>query len=101
MAGKRVYERHAAELPVTIVHEGQSFVGTTANLSLGGVFVNLAEGTLPFGASVVLGLRLPAVKEGFEIQATVRWSQGTGVGIQFGALRAIEVWALNQLFQGK
>ena len=70
----------------------------TVNVSLGGLFLNAPE-DLPFGASVQLQFQLPAMKEPSAIDGTVRWVRDGGIGVQFGRLRAIEVWAINQLFK--
>jgi len=48
---------------------------------------------------VKLRIRLPAMQEDSTIEMTVRWKTPDGVGLQFGSLRAIEVWGLNQLFK--
>jgi len=99
LSGQRVHERHDVELPVTIIHDGQTYTGTTVNVSLGGMFVALGQVQMPFGAPVHVKVTLPAVKEEFLLEATVRWARPEGVGVQFGSLRAVEVWAFNQLFK--
>ena len=99
MAGKRVHERHDCELDVSILHEQSEISAKTVNLSLGGTFVR-ADRVLPFGTTVRLRIPLPALKEPCEVDATVRWHRDEGMGLQFGSLRAIEVWGLNQLFRG-
>ena len=53
----------------------------------------------PYGSVVKVRLRLPALKEDTECEVTVRWKVEDGIGAQFGSLRALEVWALNQLFK--
>ena len=35
------------------------------------------------------------------VPAVVRWQKPDGVGVQFGQLRARDVWALNQLFRSE
>ena len=37
--------------------------------------------------------------EDTDVVVTVRWKTPEGLGVQFGSLRALEVWALNQLFK--
>ena len=54
---------------------------------------------LPFGASVTVRLVFPPLKEESTLEATVRWIKGTEIGLQFGSLRARDVWALNQLYK--
>lgn len=55
--------------------------------------------SLPYGTPVTLEFFLPALKEDARLTATVRWVKDDGMGVQFGSLRAREVWALNQLFK--
>ena len=97
-AQRRLHERFALTLPVTVVHEGGEVHGETRNLSLGGMLV-ATEGPLPFGAAVKVRVTFPALREVAELEATVRWLRDGTVGLQFGSLRAKEVWALNQLFK--
>lgn len=95
---KRAHERYDRKIPVTIIAEGRELQGTTINVSLGGMFVALAE-PVKFGSVVKVRFRLPALKEDTELTCTVRWVTPEGVGVQFGSLRAMEVWGLNQLFK--
>jgi Tfp pilus assembly protein PilZ len=78
---------------------GRDVSAVTKNLSLGGMYI-LTDESIPFGAEVTLRFHLPALKEATECAATVRWVKADGVGVQFGSLRALEVWGLNQLFKG-
>jgi hypothetical protein len=59
----------------------------------------VTDKSIPYGTEVTLRFRLPAMKEDANARATVRWNKPDGVGVQFGSLRAIEVWGLNQLFK--
>ena len=95
---RRVHERFVAELDVTILHEDREVKGRSINISLGGLFMS-AEGRVPFGAQAKVRLRLPALKEDAVIPVTIRWVTDEGIGVQFGSLRALEVWALNKLFK--
>ena len=97
-AGRRVHERYRCKLAVTIVHDGQEHFAETNNLSLGGMFIetNLA---VAYGSQIRTKFRLPALKEDTDVVVTVRWKTPEGLGVQFGSLRALEVWALNQLFK--
>lgn len=81
-----------------MIHEGSRIECVTRNVSLGGMYL-VSEQRLPYGAKVQLEVYLPALKEEARIDATVRWEKEDGVGVQFGSLRAREVWALNQLFK--
>jgi uncharacterized protein (TIGR02266 family) len=99
VAGRRVHERFEYQLSVELLRDGEEPVsGETQNISLGGMFV-LTDRSLPYGAEVRVRFRLPALKEDTEVTSTVRWVTPDGLGVQFGSLRAMEVWALNQLFK--
>ena len=94
--GRRVHERFDIALDVTLLVEEREITGTTINISLGGMFIGASE-ELPYGTEAKVRLRLPALKEESEFPVTVRWVTPEGIGVQFGSLRALEVWALNQL----
>jgi hypothetical protein len=96
---RRVHERYALELPVTLIHAAGETQGTTRNVSLGGALVGLGEHTIAFGSQVTLRVFLPSLKEEASLASTVRWLAPGAVGLQFGSLRAKEVWALNQMFK--
>ncbi|MGE0790736.1 MAG: PilZ domain-containing protein [Sandaracinaceae bacterium] len=102
MEGRRVHERFERRLKVVVHHEtggGASRIEcVTKNISLGGMYL-LTESALAYGANVSLEFYLPALKETVQLEAVVRWEQPDGMGVQFGSLRAREVWALNQLFR--
>lgn len=68
------------------------------NVSLGGMYL-VTESSVPYGTKVELELFLPALKEDVRIEGVVRWIKDDGMGVQFGSLRAREVWAFNQLFK--
>ncbi len=80
------------------MHGGTAYVTETRNVSLGGFFVDLVS-PIPFGASVRVIFRLATLKEDTAVDAVVRWKQPDGLGLQFGSLRALDVWGLNQLFK--
>jgi hypothetical protein len=96
--GRRVHERYAIELPVRVTHPGGESRGTTKNMSLGGALIEVPD-TIAFGATVSVRVFLPPLKEEATLQGVVRWVKGSAVGLQWGSLRAKEVWALNQLFK--
>ncbi|UJR87033.1 PilZ domain-containing protein [Sandaracinus amylolyticus] len=97
-SGRRVHERYALALDVTLKHPDGESAGLTQNVSLGGALIEIKD-RITFGAEVRLRLRLPPLKEDAEIPAIVRWIKDGLVGIQFGSLRAKEVWAFNQMFK--
>ena len=98
MPGRRVHERFACELPVTVLAGDREIETTASNVSLGGMYL-LTDERLEYGTEVKVRFRVPALKEDAEPRATVRWQRNDGFGVQFGSLRAIEVWALNQFFK--
>lgn len=101
MPSKRLHERYDLTLEVKVLYEGKPYTGLARNLSLGGMFIE-ADVSIPIGTVIKMNCSIPAMKEETEIEGTVRWHDEakTGMGVQFGSLRAIEVWALNQLFRG-
>lgn len=94
----RLHQRYEHRLSVLVIAGDSEQQGETLNLSLGGAFVEV-EHPPAFGSSVVLRMKLPALDETSDVEATVRWTRPSGVGVQFGSLRAKEVWALNQLLR--
>jgi len=68
------------------------------NLSLGGALVS-AQTKLAMGTRVQITFSVPTTPEPIEIGATVRWADGSGIGLQFDGMRAREVWALNKYFE--
>jgi type IV pilus assembly protein PilZ len=51
----------------------------------------------PFGAAVLVYLRLPGMKQEVAIRSTVRWTKPDGMGVQFGVMGARETHALTEL----
>lgn len=96
--GKRVHERYDRQLPVTLLLESGPVEAQTRNVSLGGIFI-VTDATVVFGSTIKIRLRLPALHEDSEMDVVVRWKETVGIGVQFGSLRALEVWGLNQLFK--
>ncbi len=93
---KRRYERYPVALVVTFEWQGAAIEARSRDISLGGMFIECAT-LVPYGAEITASVRLPALTEIAAIPCTVRWSGGAGMGLQFGALRARETWAINQL----
>lgn len=97
--GRRLHERYDVELPVMVIAGEREIPGASHNISLGGMSIALSE-DVAFGAPVRVRVELPALKgDAAELVGTVRWSEDGLLGVQFGSLRAKEVWALNQLFK--
>lgn len=99
MTGRRVHERFECELAVALLSGDDEFATTASNISLGGLFL-VTDAKIAYGSQVNVRFRVPALKEAATIGGTVRWQKPNGVGVQFGSLRALEVWALNQFFKG-
>lgn len=100
----RVHHRADIVLPLRILVEGRTVVGTSADISVGGLRAVLPE-SLPFGTKAKVHVQLPALPDESVIDAEVRWSQaeaggGFSVGLQFLRVRARETWALNQIIRG-
>lgn len=83
---------------MVVIHEGQRIECVTRNVSLGGMYL-LSDQPLAYGAEVQVEVFLPALREHATIDCIVRWEKPDGMGVQFGSLRAREVWAFNQLFK--
>jgi hypothetical protein len=98
MENRRAHVRHDISIPVLLLLDGREVEAKTQNIGLGGMYILTSE-PLPYGAKLKVRFRLPAHKEEALVEVTVRWKQPDGVGVQFGSLRAVEVWALNQLFK--
>lgn len=97
-SGRRVHERYERRLKVKVAHDDGELEAISKNISLGGMLL-ASEASLAYGTKVQLTFFLPALKENVTIAATVRWESPNGFGVQFGSLRAREVWAFNQLFK--
>jgi type IV pilus assembly protein PilZ len=98
---KRRHARAAIDLPVsfTVKTTNESGQGNGKDISIGGMFVE-TEKPAPFGAEVVIHVRLHTVARGdqdFALPAVVRWVRGAGMGVQFGLLGALETHAITEL----
>ncbi len=99
MTGRRVHERYECDFPATlVVDEEREITGTATNISLGGLFI-VTDESLPYGMALKVRFRVTKLKEDALVDVVVRWVKPTGIGVQFGSLRALEVWALNQYFK--
>lgn len=95
MTNQRQHERVDIRFDVTLVHEEREIAAQSRNVSAGGMLVE-ASGEVPFGAVVRVQASLPGGHE-LDTKATVRWVQGSALGLQFTSLRAKETWAIHQL----
>lgn len=95
---QRAHARFDIRAAVTCTHEGHVFATESRNLSIGGMFLE-TDHVLPYGAALQIAFRIPTHEHEIKVAASVCWiERGVGFGVKFGALRAVEVWALNQLF---
>jgi hypothetical protein len=99
---QRAHARYDIRMPVRFSHAGQQEVAECRNLSIGGMFLE-SDIAIPYGAATEIQFRIPTHANEIRVKASVCWierSNGVqvGFGVKFGALRAVEVWALNQLF---
>ncbi len=98
--GRRLHERIQLRLPVEVEHDSRRFEATSRNISLGGMYLVTAE-ALKLGEVLRLRFRLPELDRPTECEAAVRWQGPDGYGVQFGSLRALDVWGINQLFRDR
>jgi type IV pilus assembly protein PilZ len=78
------------------VGDGPRVEGICRDISLGGLYIETAE-PQPFGSEVRVFLVLPGLKQEVGVRATVRWTNPTGMGVQFGKMGARETHALTEL----
>jgi hypothetical protein len=95
---QRIYPRYVAELPVEIITQAGALAATSVDLSMSGMRVR-TDTPLAFGDRLTLRFRIPGLEQDTEVDGTVRWVDGTQAGVQFGSLRAMDVWGLNRLFR--
>ena len=101
---RRGQQRTEVVLSLRFVVEGRTVVGTSTDISVGGLRAMLPE-NLPFGTKVKVIVQLPALPDESVIDAEVRWGQaeaggGFSVGLQFLRVRPRETWAINQIIRG-
>lgn len=97
---RRAHDRLEVALDVTVQASGRTFPARCLNISQGGMFIEGEQ--LAMGESVTVIFSLPDLPEPVEAEARVCWTERddrSGFGIQFAGLRAIQVWAINKLFQ--
>jgi len=76
--------------------QDQRISGQATDISLGGMFIETAE-PAPFGAEVVVHVRLPGQPSAFDLPAVVRWVRPGGMGVQFRMLGARETHTITEL----
>jgi len=94
---KRQHQRVRFEEPVVIdVENDWTALGTAADVSVGGIFVEAVDGamSIPFGASVTVHVRVSG--EILALPGVVRWTRNGGIGVQFGLLGVRETHAITE-----
>src|SRR5262245_15685840 len=94
---RRTYRRLVDITATIAIGDGAPEPCRIENLSLTGAFVSGRRMTS--GDRIRLSFKLPKREEAVERVATVRWSNGSGIGVQFDGLRARQVWALGKFFE--
>jgi hypothetical protein len=93
---QRASTRHDVELEARLGIGPQMVTCALRNVSRGGAFAEV--GRLPIGTGVMLWFQIGA--DIIETEAIVRWATAEGVGLQFGSLRARDIYALGQFIDG-
>lgn len=95
--GRRTSWRVAVALPAVLIVGDDELTCAISNLSLGGAQLD-AGIAAAMGQRVRLEFVLDA-SERIDAIATVRWRNGSQIGVQFDGLRAREVWALSRFLR--
>jgi len=94
---RRTHARFSCDLPLRVEVDGREIPMRARNISLGGMLC-ATEDVLAYGVEVMVHMVLPALGSETSCPMVVRWHKDGDVGLQFGSLRAKQVWALNQFF---
>jgi type IV pilus assembly protein PilZ len=70
--------------------------GTAKDISLGGMYIETAS-PAAVGVTLLLGFTLPGHRKPMFVSGTVRWTSKSGMGVQFGPLRASETHAITEM----
>ena len=92
---RRAAQRHPVSLVASLTHDGVTSPCVVVDLSLGGALIATPH-ALTMGRVVALEFSVSTMPEPIVVDATVRWSALGGRGVQFGRMRAREVWALGK-----
>lgn len=94
----RAHQRVDWRAPIQIVRAGETTAAETRNASVGGLLI-ATPALFPFGTRLTVVFRLPGQRVDTTTEVVVRWSEPGAIGVQFVALRAVDVRALNQLLR--
>ena len=99
MPENRKHQRQRVDLPIAFDGVGRPRTEALCrDLSLGGMFIETPVSTmLAFGEPIRLYLKLPGMKAESRVAGIVRWTKPDGMGVQFGAMGAVETHALTEL----
>jgi predicted flap endonuclease-1-like 5' DNA nuclease len=98
---RRRHPRKEVNIPVELqLPDGSRLPARLGQLSIGGSFIE-AEAIQGFGTELKLLFRLPGRTTEFAVSAVVRWSSASGMGVQFGAMRAREIYELSEFLVDK
>jgi hypothetical protein len=95
--------RYTVALAITLDRAGERLTGTSLNVSLGGLGLRVvAQPPLRVGERLQAQFALPDLSAPVRVEVEVRWLDPRDpevVGVHFdSALRARDVWGLQQLF---
>jgi len=100
---RRAHDRIDVSFELRLRHGDREAQARCLNISQGGMFIEVEE-PIQIGEVITATFLLPDHPKPIAAEARVCWSERTpkrGVGVKFIGLRAIEVWAINQLFRRK
>ena len=95
---KRRSTRYLVDLSGIVTVSEEQIPVRLFNLSLGGALIEGLD-RLVLGTQVHISFSIPTLEAPIKVESTVRWCADVGIGIQFGSLRAGEVWSLNKFFE--
>ena len=97
MPEKREHPRKIIQVGVAFqVGDGPRIEAVCCDISLGGMFIETRE-PAAFNAKILVYLKLSGLSDEVKVQSTVRWTETTGMGVQFGMMGARETYALTKL----
>ena len=95
---KRRSQRVPLEMPVLIQRAGGRLEGRTVNVGLGGAFIDAPE-PLVYDEQLELWLSGPGGELLGPVLSVVRWTKGSGFGVQFLELGAQDSYAIGELMR--
>ena len=95
VANRRSALRRAVRIDVTLLMDGAEVQTHTRDLSVGGMFI-VTSLRPHIGRVLTVKLGVPALGADDTVDVTVRWISGDGIGVQFGSLRAVQVWGIQR-----